>query len=222
MGEWWQRARRARDRFTAWTERSERVFLVLLVVAFAAQVVSDWNSTFGDINTLRSQLRSKGLNYAQVLRLAAEDPLTRGDAGRLGELAGELTGDDEVAAVRFAGPDGATLAEAGTPLEARYGAQLQRDVADMLADPAALRARIAQTSPRDVFQTVANLQARLQKAGAARKPSPSAALLAWQDRVVDTTVPPAPAPPRRAPRSGRWRRCGRPARRARSAWWWWR
>jgi hypothetical protein len=60
--------------------------------------------------------------------------------------------------------------EAGAPFEARYGRLLQRDVSDMLADPAALRARIAETSPRDVFQTVAFFQERLQAAGAPHKP----------------------------------------------------
>src|SRR5437868_7087136 len=83
-------------------ERSRKVFLLGLVIAFAVEIVVDWNATFYEINVLRAQLGEKATNVAAILRLAVEESLARGKLARVGQLASRVCVDPEVAAVRVA------------------------------------------------------------------------------------------------------------------------
>src|SRR5205823_2428910 len=57
-------------RLVARLDRSQHLFLAGLVVAFAVEIVVDWNATFRDVNVLRAGLRDKATHYAAILRLA--------------------------------------------------------------------------------------------------------------------------------------------------------
>src|SRR5258708_36012459 len=88
-------------RMLARLERSPNVFLAGLIVAFAIEIVVDWNTAFYEINVLRETLRDKAVHYAALLRIAAEDPLAAGDAARLGNLARRIRADEEAVYVRI-------------------------------------------------------------------------------------------------------------------------
>src|SRR5690348_15690251 len=94
-------------------ERSQRVFLAGLVVAFAVEIAVDWNSTFYEVNVLRAQLRDKASHIAAILRLAAHDPLAARDQARLEQLCRRVLEDDEVVYVRVTDGEGASLVEVG-------------------------------------------------------------------------------------------------------------
>ncbi len=173
-------------RLLARLDRSQHVFLAGLVVAFAVEIVVDWNATFRDVNVLRAGLRDKATHYAAVLRLAAEEPLAAGDRARLGELARRVLEDDEVACVRFTDAAGAPVVEAGRPLGARYPKQLARDTAGVLADPAALREKVARSRHRDVFQAVSDAEDRAVRAFTAGAPAVApVGDVVYQDRLYD-------------------------------------
>ena len=179
------------DLLSARLERSQHVFLLGLVVAFAVEILVDWNATFYEINVLRTQLGEKARHYATILRLAASEPLAAADRGKLLALARRVLEDDEVAYVRFTDGAGQPLVEAGEPLGPRYPRQLARDVQGMLQDPEALRRRIAGSRHRDLFQAITDgedaLLRKLLPAGAMDPPPPtgSAAMLAFQDRLYE-------------------------------------
>src|SRR4051812_22638005 len=115
-------------------ERSQHVFLLGLVVAFAVEIVVDWNSTFYEINVLRAQLGAKATNYAAVMRLAVQDGVAARDVTKLGEMARRACGDEEVAYIRVSDEKGGVLAEAGEALGARYPRQIARDTTAVLLD----------------------------------------------------------------------------------------
>lgn len=175
-------------RIGARLERSQHVFLAGLVVAFAVEVVVDWNATFYEVNVLRRALRDKAVHYATMARLAAREPLGARDRDRLRRIAEELRQDDEVSWVRVSGPDGVPLVDEGEPIPARYPHQIERDVRGMLRDPEALRRAIAASRHRDVFQAFTDTQDALVRklTGAPEPPPPRAEVgVAYQDRIYD-------------------------------------
>jgi hypothetical protein len=169
--------------------RSQHVFLAGLAVAFSIEIVVDWNSTFYEVNVLRAQLREKAVHYVSMMRLAAEDPLASHDNKRLRELIDRVLEDDEVCYVRIADPKGNTLVDAGAPLSTRYPKQLKRDIGGMLADPAALRERIAGSRHRDIFQAVTDTEDKVVHLFTTTVADPIShgmdAELAYQDRLYD-------------------------------------
>lgn len=175
-------------------ERSQKIFLLGLIVAFAAEIIVDWNSTFYEIKVLRAAQREKATHFAAILRLAAEEAVNEArngrDQGRLSALARRVLEDEEVAFVRFTDATGAVLAEEGSPLAARFPRQLERDARYMLADPEDLRTKIAASRHRDAIQIIFDTQDRLLSAivpGGIEPPKIKASerSLAYQDRLYD-------------------------------------
>lgn len=171
-------------------ERSQNIFLLGLIVAFAVEIIVDWNSTFYEIKVLRAAQGEKARHFAAVLRLASEDAVAGRDNGRLSALARRVLEDEDVAFVRFTDATGAVLAEEGAPLAARFPQQLERDARYMLADPEDLRKKIAASRHRDVFQAISDAQDKLLNAvvpGGVTPPKISASerALAYQDRLYN-------------------------------------
>jgi hypothetical protein len=145
--------------------RSSRVFLVGLVVACGIEVAVDWNSTLFEINVLRSTLKQKGENYADLLRKAAEGPLLAYDWDELDRLSGGLFDDEDVVYVRFTDVAGNTLYDRiepryakeferrrGQPFRAWFRRPMDRDARGMLGDPLALRRKMESSRHRDFIQ----------------------------------------------------------------------
>ena len=172
-------------------ERSQHVFLLGLVVAFAVEIIVDWNSTFYEINVLRAQLGNKAMNQAAVLRLALEDVIANGDVARTRALAERVCEDPEVAGVHIAGANGEAVAGAGFSLPIEFPRQIRRDVTAMLADPDRFRALQSQSRHRDVFQSITDsedglLRSVLPAGWMAPAPVPAhAQRLALQDRIYE-------------------------------------
>ena len=169
-------------------ERSQHVFLAGLVVAFAVEILVDWNATFYEINVLRATLRDKATHYAAILRLAAEAPVQARDTARLGELSRRLLEDDEVIYIRATDGTGAILSEAGAPLGVRYRKQIGRDVSQMLKDPAEQRRLVAESTHRDILQSITDAEdraIRLVTGKAPDPPPPSERTVVYQDRLYD-------------------------------------
>ena len=175
-------------------ERSQHVFLLGVVVAFAVEILVDWNSTFYEITVLRAQLGNKAMNYAAVLRLSLEEVIGSGDRARGKALAERVCEDPEVAGVHIIRADGTLIAEAANKegsLSTRFPRQLARDERAMLADPDLFRSRQRQSRHRDVFQSITDGEDNLlQRILPARwttpaPPAPDARGLALQDRLYE-------------------------------------
>ena len=175
-------------------ERSQHVFLLGVVVAFAVEILVDWNSTFYEINVLRAQLGNKAMNYAAVLRLSLEEVIAGGDGARGRALAERVCEDPEVAGVHIVRADGTLIAEAadsGGSLAARFPRQLARDEKAMMADPDLFRSKQRQSRHRDVFQSITDGEDNLlrkilpERWTAQAPPAPGAEGLALQDRLYE-------------------------------------
>lgn len=195
------------SRFTRWRTRigdrlarSGRVFLIGVIVACGIEVVVDWNATLYEINVLRDGMRQRGMNYVSILAQAAVGPMLAYDVGALDSLSQGLFDDEDVVFVRFADQQAGVVYDRirlggrltpAVPHEADfrtfYGPQLERDVAGILADPVQLRARIAHSAYRDLFQLWNDIvQWGVAKvAGAKTEPAHPHGALIYQDRLRD-------------------------------------
>src|SRR5262249_10243335 len=84
------------DRAAALRGGSSGVLVAGLAIACAIEVAVDWNPTLYEINVLRSGLRQKGENSADILRKAAEVPMAAYDWDELDRLSSRLFDDPEV------------------------------------------------------------------------------------------------------------------------------
>lgn len=171
--------------------KSSRVFLVGLLVACGIEIAVDWSSTLYEINVLRYALKQKGEDYVDILRRAAQPAVEAYDWDALDELSRGLFDDDDVVYVRFTDALGNTLHDrlrAGyrRGFREHYRHQMDRDAAGMMADPLALRARIAGSRHRDFIQWFTDEENRLLARFSS--PPPEHALppsVLYQDRLYD-------------------------------------
>lgn len=186
------------DRVSDRLGRSSHVFLVVLIVLCAVEVFVDWNTTLYEVNVLRSELRQKGENYADLLRKASERALLAYDWDELERLSVGVFEDDDVVYVRFSDVLASTVydrlrPEYGQAFERKrkrpfrevYRRQMARDVQGMLSNSAALREKMERSRYVDVVQRFTDLQARVVGWFTGAKPravEPPRAL--YQDRLA--------------------------------------
>ena len=187
------RFREWRTRVSDRLARSSRVFLLGVIVACGVEVITDWSSTLTEINNLRANVRHKGENYVGILGKPSQAALKSRDTAELARLSDGLWGDDDAAALRYYDAHGklvferigAKYASVWQPHEANYDHLMNRDVAGMLGDPAAYKARVANSRYRDFAQIWTDATQRL--AALVSKPAASTRLdgVLWQDRLRD-------------------------------------
>jgi hypothetical protein len=123
---------------------------------------------------LRSSLKQKGENYADLVRKAAEGPLLAYDWDELERLSRGLFDDEDVVYVRFTDVVGNTLydrllpaygkrfaAAHQQPFRAWYRHAMDRDARGMLADAAALKHKMESSRHRDFIQAFTDGENRL-------------------------------------------------------------
>ena len=74
-------------RASAWLVMSRRMFLLGLIIACGVEVLSDWNVTLKDINTLRGNIRRKATSYTSILRKLAIEALQSSNLSEMKTLA---------------------------------------------------------------------------------------------------------------------------------------
>ena len=190
------------DRLSERLGRSSHVFLAVLLVLCAIEVCVDWNATLYEINVLRATLREKAVNYADLLRKAAEGGLLAYDWDELDRLSAGVFEDEDVVYVRFSDVLGNTIydrlrseygahfeGEHSEPFRTHYRHVMERDAAGMLNDPLALKARMERSRYRDFIQQFTDVENRLiayfsKTPVIAHEPPPRAL---YQDRLADTS-----------------------------------
>lgn len=176
--------------------KSSRVFFLGLLFACGIEVLVDWNAILFEINVLRDGMRQRGQNYVSILAKAAAG-FPR-DPQALGALCAGLWGDVDVIFVRFTDDRGRVVYDRlrpsyesafqrrrGQPFRAYFHAQIERDTTGILADPAGLASRMANSRHRDFVQAWNDLIARLVAmfiAPRAPEFGPSGVVL-YQDRL---------------------------------------
>ncbi len=188
------RFREWRNRVSDRLARSSRVFLFGVIVACGVEVIGDWSTTLTEINLLRANVRHKGENYVGILGKPSLAALRARDATELARLTEGLDADDEVAFIRFYDAHGKRIYEhvrsdfapTFAPHRALYDHLSDRDVAGMLADPAAYKVRVGGSRHRDFAQTWTDATAHA-KALIAKPNAPATRLerVLFQDRLRD-------------------------------------
>jgi hypothetical protein len=183
-----------RTRVSERLARSSRVFLLGVIVACGIEVLTDSSATLTEINNLRLNVRHKGENYVGILGKPSQTALGARDKAELARLSGGLWGDEDAAALRYYDEHGKLVYERiGDKYKPVWDAHkdtydhlMNRDVAGMLANPAAYKARVANSRYRDFAQTWTDTMQRL--AAMVSKPAPQPPQLdavLWQDRLRD-------------------------------------
>jgi len=174
--------------------RSSRVFLLGVIVACGIEVLTDWSSTLTEINNIRANIRHKGENYVGILGKPSQTALGARDNAELARLSDGLWGDDDAAALRYYDLHGNLVYEHFSPKyapiwnahKATYDHLMDRDVAGMLSNHAAYKARVAGSRYRDFAQTWTDTMQRLAAmVSTPAPPPPQLDAVLWQDRLRD-------------------------------------
>jgi hypothetical protein len=187
------RFREWRTRVSERLARSSRVFLLGVIVACGIEVLTDSSATLTEINNLRTNIRHKGENYVAILGKPSQAALRAKDTAELARLSDGLWGDDDAAALRYYDEHGKLVYEHQSskyaPIwnahKATYEHLMNRDVAGMLANPAAYKARVAGSRYRDFAQTWTDTMQKLARVVSKPPPAPQLDAVLWQDRLRD-------------------------------------
>ncbi|HEY2366084.1 MAG TPA: hypothetical protein VGH87_06860, partial [Polyangiaceae bacterium] len=188
------RFREWRTRVSDRLARSSRVFLLGVIVACGIEVITDSSATLNEITNIRANVRHKGENYVAILGKPSQAALRARDGAELARLSDGLWGDDDAAVLRYYDEHGKIVYERTSqsyaPVfdahKATYDHLMNRDVAGMLGDRAAYKARVANSRYRDFAQIWTDTTHRLS-ALVSKPPPPPTRLDAvlWQDRLRD-------------------------------------
>ncbi len=157
-------------------------------------MLTDWSSTFTEVNNLRSGVQHKGENYVGILGKPSEAALRAHDAAELDRLTVGLWSDDDAAIVRFYDADAKLVYEHVRPsYEPEVAAHKQlldhlmtRDVSGMLANPAAYKTRIGSSRYRDFTQIWGDMLTKVAAlVSTPAPPPPGRELVLYQDRLRD-------------------------------------
>ncbi len=188
------RFREWRTRVSDRLARSSRVFLLGVIVACGIEVITDSSATLNEITNIRANIRHKGENYVGILGKPSQAALHARDGAELGRLSDGLWGDEDAATLRYYDEHGKLVYEriggkyapVWNAHKATYEHLMNRDVAGMLGDPAAYKARVANSRYRDFAQIWTDTTQRL--GALVSKPAPPPTRLdavLWQDRLRD-------------------------------------
>ncbi len=191
---------KAPSRFREWQTkvanrlaRSGHVFLLGVIVACGIEVLNDWNSTLLEINQLRSSVRQKALNYVAILSKPLGAAVEHADATEQTRLTEGLFDDQDAVIVRVCDAKGKTIYERVrddykpelAPHKQLYDHLMERDIAGMLKDPAAYKARVAKSRYSDFAQVWTDATARAAAFVSTPPKAPQYDLVLYQDRLRD-------------------------------------